>query len=138
MSSEINIVWDDEIVNHLGQDDSRIAAAVDRLSASAVSTMKLLAPVSPVGPFHRSGTLRSSIHAFRQPDGDVIVGPTADYARYVNDGTVPHLIESHGPWPLRNRETGQVFGRVVHHPGTVGQHFIERTAESLNGTVIDV
>jgi hypothetical protein len=39
-------------------------------------------------------------------------------------GSRPHLIVSHGPWPLRNRETGQVFGRVVHHPGTPAQPFM--------------
>ncbi len=32
-------------------------------------------------------------------------------------GTRPHVIESHGDYPLRSR-TGQVFGRKVNHPGT--------------------
>jgi hypothetical protein len=108
---------------------------MDRAAAGALQTMKFLTPVSPVGPLHRSGNLRSSEHAFRQPNGDIHVGPTADYGRYVNDGTEPHVIESHGPWPLRNRETGQVFGRVVHHPGTKPVLFVERTAESMNGQV---
>jgi hypothetical protein len=84
-------------------------------------------------PLPPSGRLRSSIHAFRQPDGTIIIGPTESYAKYVNDGTVPHVIRSHGPWPLRSRVTGQVFGRTVHHPGTRGQHFIEHTAEALGG-----
>lgn len=131
MASEVTIVWDDVVVASLGH-DADIAAVVDRMAAECVSTMKYLCPVSPVGPLHRSGNLRSSIHAFRDDHGDVAVGPTADYARYVNDGTVPHIIESHGDWPLRNRETGQVFGRIVHHPGTHGAHFIERTADTMN------
>jgi hypothetical protein len=94
--------------------------------------MKFLCPVSPVGPKHRSGNLRSSIHAFRQSNGDVIVGPTADYAKYVEDDTVPHIIRSHGNYPLRD-EYGHVFGRVVHHPGTRGQHFVRHTADSFDG-----
>jgi len=85
-------------------------------------------------PLNVSGRLRESVRAFRQRDGSVIIGPTADYARYVNDGTRPHIIRSHGPWPLRNRVTGQIFGRIVHHPGhQPGAHFIERTAEALGG-----
>jgi len=87
-------------------------------------------------PLPASGTLRNSIRGTRTPDGDMLVGPTTDYGGYVNDGTPPHEINSTGPWPLRNRATGQVFGPHVHHPGTKGSHFIERTAEALNGTVI--
>lgn len=37
---------------------------------------------------------------------------------FVEVGTRPHVIESHGDYPLRNRETGQVFGKRVNHPGT--------------------
>jgi len=84
-------------------------------------------------PLPASGTLRTSVHSFRQGDGSIIIGPTAPYARYVNDGTPPHEIRSTGPWPLRNRATGQVFGRVVQHPGTEAVHFVQRTADSLNG-----
>jgi hypothetical protein len=86
-------------------------------------------------PLRPSGFLRSSIHAFREPDGSIIVGPTAPYARWVNDGTPPHDIDSTGSWPLRNRATGQVFGPHVHHPGTKAVHFIERAAEAVTGTV---
>jgi hypothetical protein len=35
-------------------------------------------------------------------------------------GTPPHVIESHGDYPLRSK-TGQVFGRKVNHPGTKAQ-----------------
>jgi hypothetical protein len=132
MASGYVIAWDDPALAGLGNDPA-IAAFTDRVAAAAVQTMKFLTPVSPVGPLHRSGNLRSSVHAFRQVNGDVLVGPTADYGEYVNDGTRPHIIRSRGPWPLRNRETGQVFGQVVHHPGTRPVHFIERTADSFEG-----
>lgn len=88
-------------------------------------------------PLRPSGYLRSSIHAFRQADGSIIVGPTAPYAKFVNDDTEPHVIKSTGPWPLRNRASGQVFGPVVHHPGTKGAHFIEQTAALLNGERVE-
>lgn len=83
-------------------------------------------------PLRPSGYLRNSIDAFPS-GGGFDVGPTADYGRYVNDGTRPHVIRSHGSWPLRNRATGQVFGRVVHHPGTSPTYFVQRAAADLNG-----
>lgn len=82
-------------------------------------------------PLPASGTLRNSIRAFRESDESILVGPTAPYAEYVEEDTRPHVIRSTGPWPLRNRRTGQVFGPVVNHPGTTGQHFIRDTALRL-------
>jgi hypothetical protein len=35
-------------------------------------------------------------------------------------GTVPHVIESHGDYPLRSKD-GRVFGKKVNHPGTKAQ-----------------
>jgi hypothetical protein len=36
---------------------------------------------------------------------------------FLERGTRPHAIRSHGPWSLENTESGY-FGRVVAHPGT--------------------
>jgi HK97 gp10 family phage protein len=81
-----------------------------------------------------SGDLVSTIRTF-YPGGQtgvVIVGGEApnllatnvNYWAAVEYGSRPHVIESHGPWPLRNHETGEVFGRVVNHPGTRAQPFM--------------
>jgi hypothetical protein len=134
MAGDVTIVWNDAAIDDL-HDVLVIRAGMDRVASAAVQTMKALTPVSPVGPFHRSGTLRSSVRAFRFPDGEFHIGPTADYAPYVNDDTVPHIIRAHGPYSLHNREAGRYFGPVVHHPGTRGQHFIEKTADSFEGRV---
>lgn len=76
----------------------------------------------------RTGALRDSIEHHME-DKDLIVSATggADgrtYAGYVELGTSPHIIRSHGPYPLRNAETGETFGQVVHHPGTRPQPFL--------------
>lgn len=63
--------------------------------------------------------LVSTIHA---RDGMVWVG--SDHWAHVEYGTRPHAITSSGPWPLRNKETGAVFGRRVWHPGTPAQPFM--------------
>lgn len=52
------------------------------------------------------------------------------YASYVVRGTRPHLIRTTGPWPLRNRKTGQVFGPVVRHPGTKPNDFVSRAMKA--------
>lgn len=58
--------------------------------------------------------------------GQVWVG--TDHWAPTEYGSAPHLIRSTGPWPLRNKETGQVFGRVVKHPGTPEQPFMRPAA----------
>ena len=76
----------------------------------------------------RTGALKDSIEHHLEGD-DLIVSATggADgrtYAAYVELGTTPHIIRAHGPYSLHNRETGQYFGPVVHHPGTKPQPFL--------------
>lgn len=89
-------------------------------------------------PLRPSGYLRNSITREWAEDGSVLIGPTAPYGAYVNDGTPPHGIDSTGPWPLRNRASGQVFGRHVNHPGTQPTHFVEKSVEVLAGVVMDL
>jgi hypothetical protein len=89
-------------------------------------------------PLRPSGYLRKSVRRYREPGGDWIIGPTAEYAAFVNDGTPPHEIRSTGSWPLRNRATGQVFGPKVHHPGTRGVHYLERSLDAIGGVTVHV
>lgn len=115
----------------VGQAYQRRGAGLARRGGAPVSLRRLVGDL----PLRPSGYLRNSIEMFRVPGG-FDIGPTADYGRYVNQGTRPHIIRSHGPWPLRNRATGQVFGRTVHHPGTAPSYFVQRTAAEMDGTVV--
>jgi hypothetical protein len=94
-------------------------------------------PVSPSGSGdHPSGWLRSSIGWDLGRDGEGLhadIGTDVDYALDVEFSTKPHIITSHGDYPLRNRKTGQVFGRVVHHPGTTAQPFLRPALDDLRG-----
>jgi len=68
-----------------------------------------------------TGELLESLECW--PDeGRITVG--TDHWAATEYGSAPHIIRSTGPWSLRNRETGERFGRVVHHPGTPEQPFI--------------
>ena len=52
--------------------------------------------------------------------------PKASYAPYVELGTPPHIIRPVNAKVLANVKTGQIFGTVVHHPGTKANPFLER------------
>jgi hypothetical protein len=93
-------------------------------------------PVSPAGSGgNRSGHLRSSISWDLSKDAEGLhadVGTDVDYALYVEFGTKPHTIRSHGNYPLRDRK-GRVFGRVVHHPGTRAFAYLRGALDELRG-----
>jgi hypothetical protein len=52
--------------------------------------------------------------------------PKAQYAPYVEFGTAPHIIKATNKRVLANAQTGDVFGPIVHHPGTKANPFLER------------
>lgn len=129
------IRWNDrELQELLTGPDGPVARDLQRRGQIGAQTAKRLCPVSPGGSHGRgSGYTRSSIGwdigrddrglfvdvyaTARTPEG-ISIGILLEY------GTAPHTITSHGDYPLRNRRTGQVFGRTVQHPGTAPQPFL--------------
>lgn len=102
--------------------DAAIGRSVGRVLDDVESDAEHGCPVD-------TGDLRSTIR--KDHDGGMSgrvwtgdLGAGIDYWATVEYGSRPHIIRSKGPWPLRNRETGQVFGRVVHHPGTPEQPYM--------------
>lgn len=71
----------------------------------------------------RTGELRDSIEHHLEGH-TLVVEAHASYAAYVEMGTRPHIITAHGQYSLRNAETGEYFGREVHHPGTRPEAFL--------------
>jgi hypothetical protein len=64
--------------------------------------------------------------------------PRASYAPYVELGTRPHIIKAVNARVLANVETGQVFGPVVHHPGTKPNAFMERILAASQPSITDL
>ena len=98
-------------------------------SRQVVNRAKVLAPV-------RTGRLRSSIRA--EPPrifslrGSVTVGSDLEYAAMVNDGTRPHLIRPRTKQVLRFEVGGRVvFAKLVHHPGTRANPFLDRALREV-------
>jgi hypothetical protein len=79
--------------------------------------------VDEQGPYRDVGTDATS------PDG-------YSYPRGLEHGTKAHTIRSKGAYPLRNPRTGQVFGRVVNHPGTKPYPWARPAAYDLDGRVL--
>lgn len=60
------------------------------------------------------------------------VGSNVEYAAYVNDGTRPHIIRPRNARALRFMVGGQVvYARVVHHPGTRANPFLDRALREV-------
>jgi hypothetical protein len=120
-----------------------VARMLERKGEVVTQGAKRRAPVSPDGSHGRpSGYMRSNIHWKLGADSlgiyvDVISPAStpdgAPYGLFVEVGTAPHVIRSHGPYPLRNRRTGQVFGPIVNHPGTAAQPYLRPALEDLRG-----
>lgn len=94
--------------------------ALDAARAMADVALPQLQIVTPV----LSGALRDSEHIDAVfGDGvraQAVLAPHSIYGHYRNVGGP---IDSKGPWPLRNRLTGQVFGR---HVTQAGAHYMEK------------
>lgn len=101
--------------------------ALDQAAVIVAAGQKRRIPVSADGSNGRpAGYARDSIHVERGRDA---AGPYRDigsdatapggypYPLGLELGTVPHTIVSHGNYPLRDGH-GNVFGKVVNHPGT--------------------
>jgi hypothetical protein len=64
--------------------------------------------------------------------------PKASYAPFVEFGTAPHDIKPVRARVLANSLTGQVFGTLVHHPGTKANPFMERIVATAQPDVDDL
>lgn len=115
-----------------------VAKLLIRDAQKVTQGAKRRCPVSPAGSGgNRSGHLRSSIGWDLGRDAGGLyadIGTDVDYGLYVEVGTKPHVIRAHGPWSLRNRRTGKVFGPVAHHPGTRAQPYLRPALDDIRGT----
>lgn len=125
MPSEVVVVWDpagDEILGNL------TAVSLEKAGRIVLAAMKRTIPRSRDGSNGRPAGYAASrlriLERGRELNGQYVdVGTDAttpsgqSYPAILEHGTKPHLITSHGNYPLRDRH-GRVLGRVVHHPGT--------------------
>ena len=103
--------------------------ALRKRAPQVLNRAKILAPVD-TGRLRASGKIQySGLFTFR-PKATVFFD--VDYARYVNDGTRPHIIRPKNAKALRFRVGGQiVYAKVVHHPGTRANPFLDRALREV-------
>lgn len=107
---------------------------VERTADFAYKEMQRRVPI-------RTGRLRRSI--VKQVNTSSLlafVGPTEPYWIYVEFGTMPHLILPINAQALRFETPGRgiVFSKIVHHPGTRAQPFMQDTAEATRRKISEL
>lgn len=123
------------------------APKVAKAAALVVAAQRARIPVSNDGSYGRPpGYARDRIAA--RPTVSLRGGLAFDigsdattpggfpYPIVLDRGSRPHTITAHGDYPLRNRATGQVFGRTVHHPGTKPTYWCTGSTDVLRGIVL--
>jgi len=107
--------------------------AVGRIITKIESSAKRNAPVNKRSG---GGNLRQSIRSMMTgpASGKVEVG--ANYAVFVHEGTRPHVIRIRQKKVLANVREKKIFGKVVMHPGTRANPFLQDAVDQ-NENFID-
>jgi hypothetical protein len=136
------VVWNyGEEERLLHSEHGPVGRDLARKGERVAAEQRRTAPVSPDGSHGRPpGYMRDHISSELHRDSVglyVDIGTDArtpdghPYPLDVELGARPHVIESHGDYPLRNPKTGQVFGRRVNHPGNDPQPFLRPSLDVL-------
>lgn len=121
----------DDIQNRFFKSPARMTAelnkAIQRIIMKIERDAKKEAPVNKQGG---GGNLRQSIRSMMlgPASGKVEVG--ANYGIFIELGTKPHEIRVRTKQCLANKRTGNIFGKVVNHPGTKANPFFKRAIDS--------
>lgn len=102
---------------------NEISKAVQK---SALTVQNNAIKESPVNKQTGGGNLRQNIRMTMETKTRAAVISKAPYSIFVEEGTRPHEIKVKYKKVLANKRTGQVFGKVVHHPGTRANPYMQR------------
>lgn len=105
------------------------------LGKSMVVTHNQALKEAPVNKQGGGGNLRQNIKQNRINKLRGEIDSKAKYSGYVHEGTRPHIIRAKRKKVLANRRTGQIFGKVVRHPGTQPNPYMERALKKSEGRI---
>lgn len=116
-----------KVLGAISSHDAHMRHAIDRWQDVAGGVV--LREAERLSPF-KTGRLRKSL--FAESHGTVIrVGTRMPYAKYVVNGTRPHMISPMRGKALRFFIRGQVvFSKGVRHPGTRPNRFLQKALEN--------
>lgn len=109
-----------------------ISKTIERSIAAVESAAKREAPVNKQTG---GGTLRQKIRSKMTSSISGEIVAEAPYSVYVHEGTKPHIIVPVRKQALANVRTGQFFGKIVHHPGTRANPFMERAVKKSESKI---
>ena len=106
--------------------EKTVEYASDAVKASLRVLQSSAIKEAPVNKQAMGGNLRQNIRSslITKLRGAVI--SYANYSIFVHEGTAPHEIRAVNKKVLANKRTGEFFGKVVHHPGTRPNPFMQR------------
>lgn len=105
------------------------------LGKSMVVTHRQAIKEAPVNKQGGGGNLRQNIKQNRINKLRGEVDSRAKYSGYVHEGTAPHIIRVKTKQVLANRRANKIFGKVVRHPGTRANPFMQRALKKSETTI---
>lgn len=105
---------------------NEISKAVQRTALTIESNAKREAPVNKQTG---GGNLKQNIRTSLVSKLRATITSNAPYSGYVEFGTAPHIIVPVNKRALANKRTGQFFGKIVHHPGTKPNPYMQRALD---------
>lgn len=120
----------DRIQNQLAEGKQNIGSNIRWAMVQAVNAVKNTAQGKVA---YKTGTLRRSIFTDIQANGykGIIAQDfsVANYGIFIEYGTRPHDIIPVSKKVLADARQGIIFGKLVHHPGTMAQPFMQPALE---------
>lgn len=115
--------------------EKTIEFASEAVKKSVVAVQSTAIKEAPVNKQAMGGNLRQNIRSslLNKLKGAVI--SNANYSIFVHEGTAPHEIRAVNKKVLANKRTGQFFGKVVHHPGTRANPFMQRAYDKSKSRI---
>lgn len=92
---------------------------------------------APVNKEASGGNLRQSVHSSMETKIRGAVSVDAKYGLFVEMGTKPHEIRPVNKKGLANVRQGKFFGKLVRHPGTRANPFLERAIDRVTPNVLN-
>jgi len=122
--------WLQQLPAILARKPEFIADLMTHVGERGVQIMREEAPI-------RTGELRRSIF-YETDEYIVFIRVGAPYARYVEFGTRPHIIEAPYGRRLKIPIDGFIFRKRVFHPGAIANPFVQRTRFRLVYDALDL
>ena len=121
-------------------DKKHIEAFLYRVAGEIVNDAKDLAPIGPDRIVNNTeiqgGNLQADIKVWDDnvSNLEIEVGNSdlTPYAKFVHEGTRPHIIRPKNKRGLANKKTGVFFGKKVNHPGTKANPYLQNAVDNYN------